>query len=244
MKWKIIADSGCDYRSLDNLAPDTEFVSVPLTIQVGETIYRDDAQLSIDQMMEEMQESGEAQQAQQAQQQAQQAQNVPQPAQAQVPQAQGGGVPAVQGGGVPSNTKDKYAPPKLLKMVSLALLLKRMDEENVQSILERFDQDVAGTVIKYMFVDGLEEKVDPTLTMKCLDEIAENIPGATEINKKRLVQGVKEVVQGIPKPKLDKMLQLERQNVRRFVFNALEDEYYDMSVRIANIVATYIKSSV
>ena len=33
MKWKIIADSGCDYRSLDNLAPDTEFVSVPLTIQ-------------------------------------------------------------------------------------------------------------------------------------------------------------------------------------------------------------------
>ena len=55
MKWKIIADSGCDYRSLDNLAPDTEFVSVPLTIQVGETIYRDDAQLDIDQMMEEIQ---------------------------------------------------------------------------------------------------------------------------------------------------------------------------------------------
>ena len=54
MKWKIIADSGCDYRSLDHLAPDTEFVSVPLTIQVGETIYTDDAQLNIDQMMEEM----------------------------------------------------------------------------------------------------------------------------------------------------------------------------------------------
>ena len=54
MKWKIIADSGCDYRSLDNLASDTEFVSVPLTLQVGETIYRDDAQLNIDQMMEEM----------------------------------------------------------------------------------------------------------------------------------------------------------------------------------------------
>ena len=54
MKWKIIADSGCDYRSLDNLAPDTEFVSIPLTIQVGENIYRDDAQLNIDQMMEEM----------------------------------------------------------------------------------------------------------------------------------------------------------------------------------------------
>ncbi len=30
---EIIADSGCDYRSLDNLAPDAEFVSVPLTIK-------------------------------------------------------------------------------------------------------------------------------------------------------------------------------------------------------------------
>ena len=44
----------CDYRSLDNLTPDTEFVSVPLNLQVGETIYTDNAQLNIDQMMEEM----------------------------------------------------------------------------------------------------------------------------------------------------------------------------------------------
>lgn len=44
----------CNYRSLDNLTPDTEFVSVPLTLQVGETIYTDDAQLNIDKMMEEM----------------------------------------------------------------------------------------------------------------------------------------------------------------------------------------------
>lgn len=44
----------CNYRSLGNPTPDTEFVSVPLTIQVGETIYTDDAQLNIDQMMEEM----------------------------------------------------------------------------------------------------------------------------------------------------------------------------------------------
>ncbi len=33
-KWKIVADSGCDYRQLANLAPDTEFISVPLTIKL------------------------------------------------------------------------------------------------------------------------------------------------------------------------------------------------------------------
>lgn len=197
-------------------------------------------QSNIDSMMQQMQENGEVEQAQQnaAATAVQPAQNVP--AQPKV-----NNVPAVQGaGGAPAVKNEDYAPPKLLKMVSLALLLKRVDEEKVQSILERFEQDVAGTVIKYMYVDNLEEKVDPTLTMKCLDEIAENIPGATEINKKRLVANVKSSVEMLSKPKLEQMLQLERQSVRRFVFNALEDEYYEMSPRIANIIASYIQNSV
>ena len=54
MKWKIIADSGCDYRTYESAAPDTSFVSVPLTIQIGETIYTDDPNLDTDKMMEDM----------------------------------------------------------------------------------------------------------------------------------------------------------------------------------------------
>ena len=48
MTWKIIADSGCDYRTYESAAPDTSFVSVPLTIQIGETIYTDDDNLDTD----------------------------------------------------------------------------------------------------------------------------------------------------------------------------------------------------
>ena len=43
MTWKIVADSGCDYRQLENPAFDTEFVSVPLTIQVADQVFVDDA---------------------------------------------------------------------------------------------------------------------------------------------------------------------------------------------------------
>lgn len=59
-KWKIVADSGCDYRQLKNLAPDTEFISVPLTIQIGNQTFVDQADLDIDQMMEVMYASSEA----------------------------------------------------------------------------------------------------------------------------------------------------------------------------------------
>ena len=47
-----LADSGCDYRTIENLAVDTLFESVPLTIQVGNEIFIDNAQLNIDNMME------------------------------------------------------------------------------------------------------------------------------------------------------------------------------------------------
>ncbi len=205
------------------------------------------SQSNIDQMMQQMQESGEVQQAQAAQQappppptpQQQAPQPVPQQS---VPQ---NSVPAVQGGsGVASQQNNTYAPPKLLKLVTVALLLKRVDEEKVQSILERFDQETAGTVIKYMYVDGLEDKVDPTLTMKCLDEIAENLPGATEINKNKVVERVKAAAETYDKNKLELALQLERQKVRRFVFNALENEYYQMPPRVADIIATHLENGV
>ncbi|WP_024378205.1 DegV family protein [Streptococcus suis] len=59
-KWKIVVDSGCDYRQLKNLAPDTEFISVPLTIQVGDQAFVDDVNLDIDHMMEVMEASKSA----------------------------------------------------------------------------------------------------------------------------------------------------------------------------------------
>lgn len=54
VKWKIIADSGCDFYSLSQLAADTEFVNVPLTIQVGAEIFVDGPDLDMDRMMAEM----------------------------------------------------------------------------------------------------------------------------------------------------------------------------------------------
>ena len=60
MTWKIVADSGCDYRQLEKPAFDTEFVSVPLKIQVADQVFVDDANLDIDKMMETMYATSEA----------------------------------------------------------------------------------------------------------------------------------------------------------------------------------------
>lgn len=59
-KWKIVADSGCDYKELPNLAPDTVFESVPLSIQVDGMDFVDDLNLDIEYMMNAMYASSKA----------------------------------------------------------------------------------------------------------------------------------------------------------------------------------------
>lgn len=54
MTWKIVVDTGCDFRNLPDLASDTEFVRVPFTIQIGEEAFLDDQNLDIDKMMDTM----------------------------------------------------------------------------------------------------------------------------------------------------------------------------------------------
>ena len=54
MSWKIVADSGCDLKKIDHLAAGTEFERVPLTIQIGSEVFKDDDGLDIEDMMAKM----------------------------------------------------------------------------------------------------------------------------------------------------------------------------------------------
>jgi hypothetical protein len=207
------------------------------------------SQSNIDTVMQQMENSEEVQAA--AEQQAQVQAQAQAPAASNMPAPQGQQVPVAQQPQnnlqkVPENiTSIKYEPPKLLKLVTVALILKRMeDEDQVQEILECFDQTDAGTVIKYMYTDGIENEVNPNTTNKLLDEIAKSLPEATEASKKQLIQRVQDAVDSIGRNIMERKLQLERHKVRQFVFNAVEGEYYKISPRIANIIARYLESIV
>ena len=200
---------------------------------------RAEHQSNIDAMMQEM-ENDQAVQEEVAQVQKQQEQmsNVPVTA----PQA-----PVVSA----TNTQidlskpiEKYKPPKLLKLVAIALLLKRVTDDRVQAILNNFEQDDAGTVLRYMYVDKLEEKVDPSVTMRVLEDIGRNLPSATEVNTNMLVDRVRATASMMDRKKLEALVQVERPNVRRFVFNAVEGEFYKMPPRVASVIASHLEHSV
>ncbi len=187
-------------------------------------------QSNIDAMMQQ------AQAEQQVQTQMQEPQN------AQIPQ--GAGPNAQNGTGTPL-PQGLGANAKVLKLATLAMLFQKMRQDRVQTILNKFNPEDAGTVIKFMQMPDLQSKVDPYSAMRCLQEIKANLPAVGQnLSPSKILSKIQNVSQYLDRSQLEQTLRLERNKVKRFVFSALEGEYYEIPPKVANIIATHLEDSV
>ncbi len=185
------------------------------------------SQSNIDTMM---QQQAQAEQAQA------QAQGTP------PPQA---GMPVPQGGAAPAGPVPLGADAKVLKLATLAMLFQKMKQEKVQTILNKFNPEDAQSVIKFMGMPDLGSKVDAGAALRCLQEFKTNLPKASQnITPARVLTKIQNVSQYLDKSQLEQTLRLERAKVKKFVFSAIEGEYYEISPRVANIIATHLEDSV
>lgn len=158
-------------------------------------------------------------------------------------------MPQQQGSGVPSPAAQAPSPlgadTKVLKLATLAMLFQKMKQERVQTILNKFNPDDAQTVIRFMGMPDLNSKVDPNIALRCLQEIKMNLPGEqATINPSRIVSKIQNVAQYFDGSKLEQTIRMERANVKKFVFSALEGGYYNIPPKVANIIATHLADSV
>lgn len=134
---------------------------------------------------------------------------------------------------------------KVLKLATLAMLFRKMKQEKVQAFLDKFNPEDAQSVIKFMGMPDLNSKVDTNSALRCLQEIKMNIPSTQPtLTPNKLVTKIQNVSQYLDRSHLEQTLRLERNKVKRFVFTALEGEYYEMPPKIANIIATHLEDSV
>ena len=134
---------------------------------------------------------------------------------------------------------------KVLKLATLAMLFNRIKQDKVQSILDKFSADDADSVIKFMGMNDLDSKVDSNAALRCLQEIRANLPAASQnITPTKIVEKIQNISQYVDRSHIERTMRLERNKVRRFVFTALEGEYYEMPPKVANIIATHLEDSV
>lgn len=134
---------------------------------------------------------------------------------------------------------------KVLKLATVAMLFNKMRQDRVQTILDKFNPEDAESVIKFMRVPDLAEKIGHENALRCLQEIKMNLPKNSDLTPSRVVLQIRKFASKYSSKDLDTLLIRERMGVKRLVFNALEDKYYDkMPPKVAGIVATHLMNSV
>lgn len=134
---------------------------------------------------------------------------------------------------------------KVLKLATLAMLFNRLKQDKVQSILNKFSPDDANSVIKFMGMTDLDAKMDTNAVLRCLQEIKTNIPKNQQtLAPNKIIDKIQNVSQYLDRSQIEQTLRLERNKVKKFVFTALEGEYYEIAPKVANIIATHLEDSV
>lgn len=156
---------------------------------------------------------------------------------------QAGNVPVPQGQTAPAEFPKVDS--KVLKLATVAMLFKKMNQDRVQVFLNKFNPDDAQTVIKFMKMPDLPERVGAHNALRCLQEIKTNLPQNTDLTPAIVVRKLKKLGEKYSSKDLDTLLIRERIGVKRLVFNALEDKYYDkIPPKVASIVATHLTNGV
>ncbi len=133
---------------------------------------------------------------------------------------------------------------KILKLASVALVLKQISQDKVQTILNKFDTNDAQTVIQYMQMPDLEKKLDKDITMRCLKEIKISLPEPKYISADKILLRMKKIFEKLPKANIERIITKERPNVKAFIEKAYIGECSPMPSKVASIIAQHLEENV
>lgn len=133
---------------------------------------------------------------------------------------------------------------KILKLASVALLLKRISQDKVQTILNKFDPNDAQAVIQYMKMPDLEQKVDQGIAIRCLQEIKTNLPEPKFVSPQKIMAKMSNIFSKVTKEDLDRLVLRERPMVKEFITKIREGEDIKIPSKVANIIAQHLEESI
>lgn len=132
---------------------------------------------------------------------------------------------------------------KILKLATLALLLKQVSQDKMQTILNKFSPQDAKTLIQYMQMPDLENKVDKNIAMKCLQEIKTTLPEPKFISPEKILSRMGAIFAQTSKDRVEKIVLKERPEVKEFISKAFDGDYSQLPTKVANIIAQHLEEN-
>jgi len=133
---------------------------------------------------------------------------------------------------------------KEMKLMTLALVLKILSQDKVTTILNKFDSNDSLQISQYMNMANLESQLDGDLITDCIKEIREFLPVKRKLTKENILGDLLRIYQTNPREKIERIIKNERPLVKRFISQSYDGEFSEIPLKVAGIVAEYIKDNI
>lgn len=136
---------------------------------------------------------------------------------------------------------------KIMKYATFAILLKNLPKEKADSLISNFSDPEKQYINSYLNIEGLEQKVDPSLVNQYLKDIKKNLAGITKPKISKIIADIKALRNNYDDQDIFNTLITERSLVLDFLETCLFESTskaikIGFSPYIAKLLYSYVKS--
>lgn len=148
-------------------------------------------------------------------------------------------------GGSGTGIEDEYvknmSDNKILKLATLAMVLKRLPENKRAAVLKKISQEDKGVLEEYSQMEDLESKIDRGITARCARDLKESLPEPKNINPQKVYDRLYKIVKNSDISKLSNIIKRERECVKRLVSGIYEAEEPEVAPRVVEIICEHLE---
>ena len=130
---------------------------------------------------------------------------------------------------------------KIIKLASLAVLMRNFSTERMKSILQKFDKPERDVLINYLKMPDLEDKLDAKAAMKCFEEMKNALPEAVVISYDRAYKKMYKIVKNSAKDEILDIIKEEKPAIQEFVLSCYTHKKKKIPAYIAETVSKYLE---
>jgi len=133
---------------------------------------------------------------------------------------------------------------KIIKLASLAVLIKNFPQEKIKNILQKFNKPEREVLIKYLKMPDLENKLDTKATMRCFEEMKNTLPETVVISYDKAYKRMYKIVKNSSKDYILNIIENESQGVQDFVMSCYTNKRKKLPAHIADVISKYLEENV
>jgi len=133
---------------------------------------------------------------------------------------------------------------KMIKLASLAILMKNFSTDKMKSILLKFNKPERDVLLNYLKMPDLEEKMDMKTTIKYFEEMRNALPETIVISYDKAYKKMYKIVKNSNKEKIFDIIKNERPAIKEFVLSCYKNKKKKLPAHIADIISKYMEENV